>query len=407
MYCQYCGKEIADNSKFCPYCGNALSGNETTQMTAPIQPVKPVEPVYEPVRNNNEGLGDVISRMDPKQKRTYAVVFGGIVIAAIVAAMLLLGPKRVTLTDVYTPRVYGYDGYGYAYLEFKEDGKMYKDYVKTWEKYSEGCIYPDESKKCQDLYDRLSAMESVLFNSSCSLSKSDGLSNGDKIHAACIIDAPALTNAGYTGTFTKDITVSGLEPIVEKDLFDGLRFEWVYGDWGYELHQVTSDERLENVYYYVDLSTMDKEGNAVVYVGETLEELKQYSGIIPTNEELNKTMYVGLPPEKVTSVKDDKEKEVLLKIGEERMNALADKCGWNLWLSSSTQYVIASYDFVKFQSSYDGITLIYNVVAEGKNYTKEIYLGEVYRMPDGSLIDHEKFDPSEAGCGISGKYWVN
>lgn len=29
MYCKYCGKEIADDSKFCSNCGNALEGKTT------------------------------------------------------------------------------------------------------------------------------------------------------------------------------------------------------------------------------------------------------------------------------------------------------------------------------------------------------------------------------------------
>lgn len=29
MYCKYCGKEIADDSKFCSNCGEALNGQKS------------------------------------------------------------------------------------------------------------------------------------------------------------------------------------------------------------------------------------------------------------------------------------------------------------------------------------------------------------------------------------------
>ena len=32
MYCKYCGKEIADDSKFCSNCGKALNGSLTTEL---------------------------------------------------------------------------------------------------------------------------------------------------------------------------------------------------------------------------------------------------------------------------------------------------------------------------------------------------------------------------------------
>ena len=33
MYCSQCGKEIADNSKFCPECGENISGDSSNKST--------------------------------------------------------------------------------------------------------------------------------------------------------------------------------------------------------------------------------------------------------------------------------------------------------------------------------------------------------------------------------------
>lgn len=37
MYCHQCGKEIADDSKFCPYCGTQLKGETTQGYYQPLQ----------------------------------------------------------------------------------------------------------------------------------------------------------------------------------------------------------------------------------------------------------------------------------------------------------------------------------------------------------------------------------
>ena len=41
MYCKHCGKEIADDSKFCRYCGKA---QDSTNEVQPEKPVGSIEP---------------------------------------------------------------------------------------------------------------------------------------------------------------------------------------------------------------------------------------------------------------------------------------------------------------------------------------------------------------------------
>lgn len=36
MYCQYCGREIDDNSNFCSYCGHRINKQQKTYQTGPI-----------------------------------------------------------------------------------------------------------------------------------------------------------------------------------------------------------------------------------------------------------------------------------------------------------------------------------------------------------------------------------
>lgn len=40
MYCKECGKEIADDSKFCSFCGKAQMAEKELEMTEATEPAK-------------------------------------------------------------------------------------------------------------------------------------------------------------------------------------------------------------------------------------------------------------------------------------------------------------------------------------------------------------------------------
>ena len=41
MYCDKCGKEIADDSNFCRYCGNKIQSESTVSMSAVVEEYSP------------------------------------------------------------------------------------------------------------------------------------------------------------------------------------------------------------------------------------------------------------------------------------------------------------------------------------------------------------------------------
>ena len=65
MYCRYCGKEIAEGSKFCPYCGaNQNVFSQVTSATPLIGTATLTQPYYTPPlisKEKDEGVTAVIA----------------------------------------------------------------------------------------------------------------------------------------------------------------------------------------------------------------------------------------------------------------------------------------------------------------------------------------------------------
>ena len=47
MYCKYCGKQIADNSKFCQHCGGSQEDSTALNQVQPTPETKPKEKIIE------------------------------------------------------------------------------------------------------------------------------------------------------------------------------------------------------------------------------------------------------------------------------------------------------------------------------------------------------------------------
>ncbi len=94
MFCKHCGKEIDDNSKFCPKCGGEVA-ETVSQVQPPIQP--PPEPVsrFSPPpntkRNDNPGKFIVSAQYNPSAQ-IVLIILG--VIALIVGIILIASNSR-------------------------------------------------------------------------------------------------------------------------------------------------------------------------------------------------------------------------------------------------------------------------------------------------------------------------
>ena len=77
MYCQKCGKQIADGSVFCQHCGaqigNVVSDNFSNQNANQNYNVQHTEKHEEPIKNKEEFIADF--RAKHPERMVYIVIF--------------------------------------------------------------------------------------------------------------------------------------------------------------------------------------------------------------------------------------------------------------------------------------------------------------------------------------------
>ncbi|MBR5782871.1 MAG: zinc ribbon domain-containing protein [Clostridia bacterium] len=145
MFCKYCGRQIADDSKFCEYCGSMIARMpDTEQKPADIAslgdpiikenpPVEqpPVEevPATQPPVEEPPVEEEVLTEAEKKKispALLWSLIGGGAVllIALIIVLGMLLGNSTVfiDITRYADFTVSGYDGYGKATCEIDWDG---------------------------------------------------------------------------------------------------------------------------------------------------------------------------------------------------------------------------------------------------------------------------------------------
>ncbi|MBD5547743.1 MAG: zinc ribbon domain-containing protein [Lachnospiraceae bacterium] len=66
MYCTHCGKQIEDNSKFCPYCGNSLSTSDTESVREVLKKTASV------VMDSAKAIGNDVNEATGGQAGKYA-----------------------------------------------------------------------------------------------------------------------------------------------------------------------------------------------------------------------------------------------------------------------------------------------------------------------------------------------
>ena len=89
MFCQNCGKQIDDGSKFCPNCGNSVSNNASSQQgDNPIQQEK----------------------IDKKNRKWILPTIIVVIVVAVVAGFLLLGSSSGEIEKLITLVQNGYLG---------------------------------------------------------------------------------------------------------------------------------------------------------------------------------------------------------------------------------------------------------------------------------------------------------
>lgn len=194
MKCNKCGEELKVNAKFCPNCGTAVSIQKDSIQEESVQ-----------------------NGIVPEKKKKSPIAY--ILIAA--AAICIIGgiiffktrPEVIDLQEYVTCDINGYDGYGTAYLDIKEDKLVNDVYTIASEKKELTYVTPE------DFVTGLG----INFK----ISKDSRLSNGDKVKIKFIFDNKKVKEYGikFKGE-TKEIKVEKLKKVKKVDIFKKLKLKF-------------------------------------------------------------------------------------------------------------------------------------------------------------------------------------
>ena len=127
MFCDNCGKQIADNAKFCPYCGNKMAG-ETKSAQAP-QYQAPQSGSYEPPQGGRYQAPQGGGYQAPKKpkapkapkgkshKGLIAGIIGGVAAVVVIAVVLVLVLGGSPMGKVGKAMASSVDAYGSVFSD--------------------------------------------------------------------------------------------------------------------------------------------------------------------------------------------------------------------------------------------------------------------------------------------------
>ena len=244
MYCKYCGRQIADDSKFCEYCGNLVGHDKQRQADIPAFIGTPIvketvaEPVWEPMEEPivepvEEPVEEPTEQVQKNKKGLLWVIIGGaaaLVVGLIVLLMSLLGgkPTEVDLTQYVDFKVSGYDGYGKAECEIDYDGLE----VAVLGEYPKGSDSKTREKQLEykEKAAQLRAAVTLEFEPINNVKVGDALSAEIKVDAA--IEKELDVQFGLTRKVTYTVKAKDLSGSSEVDLlgeFISVKFEGISG----------------------------------------------------------------------------------------------------------------------------------------------------------------------------------
>ncbi len=258
MYCKYCGRQIADDSKFCEFCGNLVQrSTEAPPEQVPDIPASIGEPIFKEIIFEEESAQEVppapaaeeTKRVEvpapkpaspvpePKKKGVnkgllWGLIGGGVALIAgiIVLLVVLLGGKTVNVdvTQFVDFKVTGYDGYGIATCEIDWDGLE----VAALGEYPSGSDSKTRAKQIE-YKEKAATLKSAV---TLEFEKVENVSVGDKLTATFTvndtvakelgIEFSSLRKAEYT---VKEKDLSGSSEIDVLGEFVDVRFEGLSG----------------------------------------------------------------------------------------------------------------------------------------------------------------------------------
>ena len=184
MFCYNCGKQIDDDSTFCPYCGTKVKEVEAVKETPKVQ-----EPIKQDINNTQPITNPTPKKPIPIPLIAAAGAIGLIIL--ITVGYFLINMGSINALDGAEMTFEGYNNYGTFDVTFNtENNKSYEKLQEKLYTYQEElldtCFIDKSSKKCQDLAEKSYYLEKALSSTNYSYSVSgdkptDELSNGDTV----------------------------------------------------------------------------------------------------------------------------------------------------------------------------------------------------------------------------------
>ena len=347
MYCKFCGRQIADDSKFCEFCGNLVQNNHAAEeMGTPILkdvilPEEPenleetvaFEPPTVPPEMSDEKEPETLEELEeiiPKQpavpakpkkklsKKTLGALIGGGagLVALIVLILVLVLHKPTVLLDVteYVDfKISGYNGFGVATCEMDWTGLE----TEALGEYPTGT--DSKSKKKQSEYrEKIAILKSAI---KLDFTKKENVSVGDVLKATVTVDTSAeeQLDVKFSGNKTVEYTVK------EKDLNGSSAFDLI-------------DEFLQ-----VNFTGVSGSAKAVPAIKERKEEYRftTYDG---TEYIINATVTeAGAVQLRFVNAKDDTYEEIRLNVTLDKTEGISNGDSVTLKLEDNATKALMDY----------------------------------------------------------------
>ncbi len=239
MYCKFCGREIADDSKFCEFCGELVQKQavpkpepvpdigEPIFKELPLEEVLPPEPEPAPApapKPAPKPAPEPEPEPEPKKGISKGLLWGLIgggaaLILAVVLILVFALREPVVKVDVsqYVDfKVSGYDGYGVATCELDTDG-LERAALGEYPSGSDA----DARKKQTEYKEKAAILKSAV---TLEFEKQTNVAVGTKLEAKILVDRSVEEELGIEFstnlTVTYTVTSKDLGGSVEIDILD-------------------------------------------------------------------------------------------------------------------------------------------------------------------------------------------
>lgn len=285
MFCTNCGKEITENSKFCPKCGALVEDDNVhkVQKSSIIDDIK---------KGNKKAIGILAG--------------GAAAVVVIVLLVVVLHKPTIDLADYTQINVTGAQGYGQAEVEFDQE-RFEQDILKVAKVNGKkvNTINPDSDILEDDSFlSELYGESSGIYNFALCISDvvnsgefedNGNLSNGDKVTYTYTFNNNELKKYGFK-LKGQEITeeVSGLGEAEKIDPFDGVEvtFSGISPDVTAEyILKEDAAEEYSAISYSFDKSENLKSGDTVTLTAEADNSyLAQNYGVVLSETEKEYTV---------------------------------------------------------------------------------------------------------------------